>query len=679
MQSLQTLTLLLWISFVPAIQPNEPLSPRAQNCTDCHDGQADTPTYVSPHRALAESVHAQLDCTDCHASINLDQIDASSPRPHGDEVESVESDLCTECHEDDAESYQSHGRLKIGSDPDIPRCWDCHGTHDILPSSERRSHVHRVNLPSTCRACHTDVDLVTKHDVLRDAPIKLYQNSVHGRATSKGIYVAAICSDCHAAKSDDGTRTSHRILSAADSGSSIFHFAIPETCGQCHKSVTKDYLEGIHGELVLRGAVDSPVCTTCHGEHGIISPDDPGSPVSAARLAEETCAPCHESAVLNEKYGVPSGKLRKYVDTYHGLKAKAGDVHVANCSSCHGAHRILPSTDPTSSIHVDQLRKTCGECHPGISAELASTSIHEAVANGKMGWPGLITNIYYWIIGITIGLMSLHCLGDFVRHLRALQTKPFVIRMNTSETAQHWLLASSFIILVISGFSLRFSEAWWVQFMFGWGGGEGFLIRGLIHRIAAVLFIVYCAWHFIYLFTSRGRQWLRDMLVTPRDVGQIRHNALHFLGLRESQPRFGRFSYMEKIEYWALIWGALLMSATGILLALDNYFINAFGLPKSVLDIALVIHYYEAWLATLAIFVWHGYSTVFSPHVYPMNTAWLRGRMAKDMYAHEHPDGPKLKARTCTVRYEDEIEADATEKPASKGGKPLNVSGGECI
>ncbi len=157
-----------------------------------------------------------------------------------------------------------------------------------------------------------------------------------------GIYVAATCNDCH---STGGT--AHKILGPGSPESSINHFNIPFTCGQCHKGVENDFWEGIHGKLVARGETDAPVCTDCHGEHGILSPDDPRSPVSRSKVAEQTCSPCHESAVLNEKYGVDAGRLTTFIDSYHGLKSKAGDTHVANCASCHGVHRILPSSDPT--------------------------------------------------------------------------------------------------------------------------------------------------------------------------------------------------------------------------------------------------------------------------------------------------------------------------------------------
>ena len=301
-----------------------------------------------------------------------------------------------------------------------------------------------------------------------------------------------------------------------------------------------------------------------------------------------------------------------------------------------------------------------------------------------MGWPRFITVLYYWIISVTIGLMVLHCVADWVRHIRNMQEKPFVIRLTVNETLQHWVLAVSFITLVVSGFSLRFSEAGWAQLLFGWSGGEGFIIRGQIHRVAAVIFMICSAWHFFFLLTRRGRHWFRDMLAGPRDLVHIKEATLFFLGASKKRPRFGRFSYMEKCEYWALIWGSVIMTVTGVALWFDNYFVKQWSLPKGFLDVMLVVHYYEAWLATLAIFVWHGYSTLLSPHVYPMNPAWIAGRMPKDMYVDEHPDGPKLKAFTDRRLYEEEEEqsvevvpdADA-EEPAGEGSASTRGEAGQ--
>lgn len=656
----------VWISIATPSAVGQDAPPAA--CTDCHNGVDKRPGVAPPQAALAESVHAILDCTDCHLDVSMDDVVPDAPRPHGDAVARVD---CTECHADESEVYKKHGRLDVGSDPDIPRCQDCHGGHDVFPSKHRRSHTHIVNLPDTCRSCHTNVDIVAKHEVLRRGPIDLYESSVHGRATQKGIHVAATCSDCHSSSDETGNRTAHRILSPADPESTIYHFNIPDTCGKCHEPVTRDFWEGIHGQFVKRGSVDAPVCTHCHGEHGIVPVSDPRSPVSPAHLAEQTCAPCHESATLNEKYGLAGGRLASYIDSYHGLKSKAGDATVANCASCHGAHRILPSTDPTSSIHPDNLRNTCGDCHPRISTALAQTKIHSTSTGLRVGWPEFFRRLYIVLIIVTIGGMLLHNGADFFRRTRSITKEAYVQRLSPGEVAQHWVLMLSFTVLVLTGFSLRFSEAGWVRFLFGWEGG--FEMRGTIHRVSGIVLIASSIWHVIYLFTRRGRRAFSAMCVRVRDVRDFWQNVRFFLGRRDTPPAFDHFSYMEKAEYWALLWGTVIMTLTGLLLWFDDYFVESWGLPKGVLDVMLVIHYWEAWLATLAIVVWHLYSTIYSPAVYPMNPAWISGKMPHRMYAHEHADGPPLKRRITRPKLAEELEdAAAIPAPDATGSKSSN-------
>jgi len=608
------------------------------SCADCHQASVDRGRFEPPETLLRTSAHASLDCTDCHASISMDELDAASPKPHGASVSPVD---CGGCHDDEAEIYQKHGRFDVGTSPDIPKCWDCHGKHDILPPSDPQSRVYPTNLPGTCKSCHTNTDILKKYSELHRAPLGLYETSVHGEAVQRGISGAAVCVDCHSARTTDGQPTAHRILSMRDPESSIHFFNIPKTCGKCHEKQAEDYWQSVHGRAVKNGQVDAPVCTNCHGEHGILVTSDPRSPVSPAHLAAETCAPCHESVTLNERFGIPAGQAQSYVDSYHGLKKKAGNVNVANCASCHGHHRILPETDPRSSIFPANLQNTCGRCHPGISSSLAQAPIHSVPGGTENVWPRFITIVYLWMIGVTIGLMLLHNIADWIRHVMLRSKVAHVVRLTAGEVGQHWVLMISFTVLTLSGFSLRFSEAWWVKKLFGWGGGEGFVIRGTVHRVAAVVFMVWVVWHLIYLFTRRGRGWLRDMLGSKRDLVDIKKSSLFFLGRRDTPPRFGRFSYMEKCEYWALLWGAVIMTATGLLLWFDNYFIERWHVSKVVLDVTHVVHYYEAWLASLAIFVWHIYGTVFRPSVYPMNPAWLTGKMPKKMYDDEHPEGPK--------------------------------------
>jgi cytochrome b subunit of formate dehydrogenase len=589
----------------------------AEDCSMCHSGDdADVPAVTPEH--LASSSHVDLECMDCHADIY--------DLPHEETLARVD---CGSCHEDETATYTYHGRGVLGTTEDLPLCADCHGGHDILPSTDRDSSVHPTHLSNTCGVCHSDLDLMKKHEIQLKRPVEVYESSVHGKAALGGIYVAATCTDCH---STGGT--AHQILGPAELSSSINHFNIPKTCGQCHRGIEQDYWEGIHGKLAKRGETDTPVCTGCHGEHGILRHDDPLSNVSSILIAESTCAPCHESARLNEKYGIPAGRLASFVDSYHGLKSKAGDPTVANCASCHGAHRILPSTDPGSSIHADNLEETCGHCHPNISPTLAQTSIHGETSGGlRSGLADIVAKIYILLIVAVIGGMLMFVFFDLRKHVRDLNRGPQVRRMNANAIFQHSILIVSFGVLVLTGFALRYSDAWLFTTMFGWDGGFG--VRGVIHRVAAGLFVFSILWHMLFLRTHDGSAFRRGMWPSMKDVREFWQTMQFNLDRRSEKPALGRFSFMEKAEYWALVWGSVVMVLTGFFLWFDNLAVRLF--PKGFLDVMLVIHFYEAWLATLAIAIWHSYGTVFKPGVYPGNPSWYTGTMPREMYEEEHP------------------------------------------
>ena len=586
------------------------------DCTDCHTDTGGMPTEVDSDD-LAGSTHADLDCVDCHVSI--DRLPHITPLPRAE---------CELCHDDVAETYRQHGRAKVGESVFVPTCVDCHGSHAIRTIDDPDSRVHPANLPMTCGYCHEDQDLIEQLNIKFKHPIELYKEGIHGKATAGGKDTAATCNDCH---STGGT--AHRILPPGDHESTINFFNIPKTCGRCHGTIEREFWEGIHGQLVERGEVDAPTCTHCHGEHGILATEDPRSPVNPARVAEATCSPCHESAALNEKYDLPSGRLQSFVDSYHGLKSRAGDRTVANCASCHEAHMILPADDPRSSVAATNLPHTCGECHPGISPEVAQTQIHATATGHRAGWPHIVQIIYIWLIVMVIGSMVVHWLIDLVRQFQNVLCEPQVRRMSADAVVQHTVLMISFTLLVVTGYSLRFYDAWWSRWLFGWDGGAG--VRGAVHRGSGVVMLLGSLWHLVYLVTPPGRKFLRDIAPTFEDARQFVQMMRFNLGWTGEHPHFKRFSYVEKAEYWALVWGTVVMGITGLSLWFENNFVHIF--PKGLLDVFLVIHYYEAWLAFLAIVVWHMYAVIFNPQVYPGNPSWLTGKMPRRMFEAEHP------------------------------------------
>jgi cytochrome b subunit of formate dehydrogenase len=207
--------------------------------------------------------------------------------------------------------------------------------------------------------------------------------------------------------------------------------------------------------------------------------------------------------------------------------------------------------------------------------------------------------------------------------------------MTLSERLQHATLLVSFCALVLTGFALKFPEAWWVAPIRNMSPIM-FELRGVIHRIAAVVMVLASLFHIYYVsIDRRGRQLLRDLVPNPEDVSDAIGVMKYNLGISAVKPKLGRFSYIEKSEYWALVWGTVVMTLTGIILWFDNTFLGI--LSKLWWDVAQTVHYYEAWLAALAIIVWHFYFVIFNPDVYPINLAFWKGTLTEEEMAEEHP------------------------------------------
>jgi cytochrome b subunit of formate dehydrogenase len=213
--------------------------------------------------------------------------------------------------------------------------------------------------------------------------------------------------------------------------------------------------------------------------------------------------------------------------------------------------------------------------------------------------------------------------------LRKLQTT-FVTRMPLRFRIQHAALLTSFFLLVLTGFALKFPDSWFASML-----TLGEHMRGLLHRIAAVVLIAVSVYHlFDIVITREGRRLARDLFPALDDIRGAWQNLSYYLGLTSQKPEFARFNYAEKAEYWALVWGMFVMAGTGIMLWAKVVVGN--HLPRWWLDIATAIHFYEAVLATLAIVVWHFYQVFFDPDVYPMNWAWWDGKMTLHHYREEH-------------------------------------------
>ena len=189
--------------------------------------------------------------------------------------------------------------------------------------------------------------------------------------------------------------------------------------------------------------------------------------------------------------------------------------------------------------------------------------------------------------------------------------KRSIVRLTVNQRVQHWLLLTSFTVLVLSGFALQYPESWLAWFL---GGSE--YLRRILHRSAAVIMLVVGAYHLLYLaLSTEGRQWVKDMWPRLKDVKDVVGNFGFYLGIRKDKPKIARFGYAEKAEYWAVVWGTLIMGVTGLIIWFK---LGVFSfLARWWIEIAIAVHFYEAVLATLAIIVWHFYHVIFDPDIYP--------------------------------------------------------------
>jgi predicted CXXCH cytochrome family protein len=351
------------------------------DCLACHGDK--TAQDASGHSISVDgdnfhaSIHGSLACSDCHTTIK--------EYPHPDTVTTVK---CATCHADQATAIA--GSIHDGTSPHP--CTSCHGdAHSIYPKDNPKSAVYPLNIPKTCGTCHANEALAKKYGLQN--VYSHYMDSIHGYAVSKeGLLVAANCMSCHG---------SHGILSHKDPKRTTSRENIPTTCGACHGGVKDEYMSGVHGKALAAGNGKVPVCTDCHTAHAILQPTD-----STFRMqSTPICGSCHKD------------QLATYRDTFHSqLGLLGGYVETARCWDCHGAHQVLPASDPASPVNKANLIKTCSRCHADANLSFVQYQPHANPHNRKLNpalyFVRLFMNLLLWG---TLSFFTLHTLLWFIR------------------------------------------------------------------------------------------------------------------------------------------------------------------------------------------------------------------------------------------------------------------------
>lgn len=598
-------------------------------CLECHSDQSLTKTihdtievslYVDD-AMLQKSTHAGFGCVDCH-SITVNHPD-DLPRPKA---------ACASCHEDAQLEYHNsiHGQALAKGSAAAASCADCHGSHDILPKDDPKSKIYHANLSFTCGVCHSRPDIIHLFGRRNIDRVATYQNSVHGKKIKEDPTAkVATCTDCHG---------SHSIFPMVNPKAKLNEFNIAETCGQCHSQMKDEYLQSIHWNSLQRGHYESPNCTDCHGEHEIEHVATRGEFGNGRLASTRVCANCHSSETLMSRFGLDHKRLDSYMKSYHGLAVLKDSPEAAICTSCHETHAIRSKQDTLSSVNASNLTHTCSKCHTDVTESFSHIDVHPREQKARNPVAYFFKLFYTWMIILVIGGMFIHNLIIFVYHIRekrrAEKNTRRLQRFQPFEVYQHMFMFLSFGTLVVTGFSLKFPDAGWVKLLLAIGMDEVF--RSVLHRIAAVVMIAVSTIQLGYfLFTGKGRKEMLALLPNGNDLLHFWQNMRFYLGLSKTRPEFDRYDYGEKAEYLALIWGVIIMGASGFVLWFPEFFIGF--LPSWLFETSEVIHYYEAWLATLAILIWHWFFVIFHPEKYPVNTTFLDGTISEEDLKHHHP------------------------------------------
>jgi hypothetical protein len=319
---------ILWIAVMILVAASPVMALTTSDCFDCHSDDTLTktvqgreiPLYVD-EEVYGESIHGDLDCTDCHEDL------ADAEDEHSEDLEKV---LCANCHDDMAEEVEAGGHPA--------ECSECHGTHDILPATDSRSTAYDLNVPATCCECH---------DVCGE-----YEAGIHGIVLIRsGVIFSAVCNDCHG---------SHDIRGAGDEESMVARANINDTCATCHKGIVEVYKTSIHGDIFADSPADAPVCTSCHSAHETERAMDDKFLLTVVKR----CSACHE------EMGYTFSK------NYHGQVTGMGYTRAAQCPDCHGSHGILAGGDPGSMVHPDNIVATCSKCHEGANRNFTLYAPH---------------------------------------------------------------------------------------------------------------------------------------------------------------------------------------------------------------------------------------------------------------------------------------------------------------
>ena len=435
----------------------------------------------------------------------------------------------------------------------------CRGGLRYLPRQHEKF-PHPANIPKpACTTCHTN-------------QAGDYEKGVHGQARKNGNAGAPDCALCHG--------SAHELLASQIPG--LPHRGSRHLRDVPQRGGRTQYRASVHGQALAHGITQAPLCTDCHGEHAILAHQRqlPG----LAGHIRDTCGNCHGNVQLSRKFGLPD--------------RPPGDLRCLLPRACrqirHPDRRQLRELPRRPQYPAVRRRQSHGQREePGQDLrQVPPGRRHSASPSLRCTWskaaPSLhalrwTRQFYLLIIPLTIGLMLIHNGGDWVRKLIHLRFRPrdpaspcrdrrvtprrAHAALRTRAARACWSL--SFLTLVWTGFALKYPDQWWARPLLLLEGR--YSMRSLIHRVAAVVFIAVSVTHLLSLIVNRSlREHWKEMWPKTADPREALANFSYNVGIGDQPPGRSAHSYIEKAEYWAVVWGAIVMAASGLMLWANN-------------------------------------------------------------------------------------------------------------
>ncbi len=600
-----------------------------QDCLRCHAnpelktvrGGKTVSLYVTQDE-LQHSRHNRTACVQCHTGGTPSEVRAC--RTIAPKVD------CSICHPNQATQYREsrHGELLAKGSPDAPDCTDCHGTHGVMSRNESNSPTFSRNVPNLCAKCHrSGQKAAVRYTGKEDHVVEHYRESIHGKGLLEaGLTVTADCADCHGAHSE---------LPASDPRSSVNRKNVAKTCAKCHRGIYEVFVTSVHSPEANHTTKQQPVCSDCHSAHSIERTD-----LSDFRLhIMDQCGRCHQAIT------------EAYFETYHGKVSKLGYLKTAKCYDCHGAHDVRKVTDPKSRLSRNNIVQTCAKCHTGAHRQFAGYLTH-ATHHDPVRYP-LLFYTFWGMTSLLVGTLfvsgahtALWLPRSFeyrgaLKKIHVTESEQYVRRFRTFERNLHLMVITSFLGLASTGMILKFSYAGWARVVARLLGG--FEVAGWVHRVCALLTFTYFGLHLWDLAKKRrqsGLTWRRfitgpeSMLLNRGDWREFVASLKWFIG-KGPRPEYGRWTYWEKFDYFAVFWGVAVIGGTGLLLWFPALFTRI--MPGWMVNVATTIHSDEALLAVAFIFSIHFFNTHFRPEKFPIDTVIFTGGVPLEEFKKDRP------------------------------------------